>query len=97
MLRINQGSIFPFRLEAKNRYSGLLYDKLKCLSSHVYYDSEYLLTALDDYYYSVTFRFYQSSMKFNRYKITNVDIVTIYIARQPITVLTNRSWHFIDY
>ena len=29
---------FPFKVESKYRYSGLLYDKLRCLLSYVHYN-----------------------------------------------------------
>ena len=39
--------LYPFRLESKYRYSGLLYDKLRCLLSYVHYNYEDHV--IDDY------------------------------------------------
>ena len=93
----NPGEVFfPCRLESKNRYSGLLYDKLKCLLSYIYYDNEYLPNMGKDHYFYVTLRFYQTRMNFNKYKLTDSETSTINIAGQPLTVVTNRTFNFID-
>lgn len=39
--------LYPSRLESKYRYSGLLYDKLRCLLSYVHYN--YLGNVIDDF------------------------------------------------
>ena len=57
---------FPFRLESKYRYSGLLYDKLRCLLSYIYRDVEdYFDTPLKPtgtYVFSLVLRFYERYM-----------------------------------
>ena len=51
---ILQNLCYPFRLESKYRYSGILYDKLRCLLSYVHYNyHDHVSDTYDPYHYYV--------------------------------------------
>lgn len=49
--------LYPSRLESKYRYSGLLYDKLRCLLSYVHYNYRgYVIDDFDDNKYLIVIK-----------------------------------------
>ena len=84
---------FPFRLESKYRYSGLLYDKLKHITSHIYVDIYYMpqFSAPDQLHY-VACRFDARNMWFNYIYDRNTGDYTPNYLEESIA----RNLHFIN-
>lgn len=64
----NYRQFYSFRLESKNRYSGLLYNKLRCLLSYVHYHYRDTVPAVNDrkkYLFVIKNRFYTQTMNLN--------------------------------
>ena len=85
---------YPFRLESKYRYSGLLYDKLKHITSHIYVDIYFnaQFSAADQLIYS-SLRFDARNMLFNYMYNRNPGVHTPnYYLEESVA----RNLHFIN-
>ena len=85
---------FPFKVESKYRYSGLLYDKLRVLVSYKYHKTIHEPYGTNRLH-GLTTRFYTKLMEFQSYTVKHYEN-TGNIAGSPITVVTNRTLYFID-
>ena len=85
---------FPFKVESKYRYSGLLYDKLRCLLSYKYHNTIHEPYGIDRLH-GLTTRFHMKLMEFQYYNVNHYEN-TSNIAGSTITVITNRTLYFID-
>ena len=84
---------FPLRQESKYRYSGLLYDKLRCLFSYAYLDASYRphFSEPDQLHYAAC-RFDARIMVFNYMYNRNTGDYTPYYLEESVA----RSLHFIN-
>ena len=84
---------YPFRLESKYRYSGILYDKLRCWTSYIYINHRYSqdFGSDDDALFYSACRFYSKNMKFSIYTVKLYSYTPTYLKHT-----ISQQLHFVN-